>query len=298
MTIQNQHNKVLTYNLDNQEDKISGFNLKKIELIYDRLNGIEDAPHRHSYYTLILINKADGIHRIDFKEYSIVNKSIHFIYPGQVHQFITNSRPDGWVLNFSPDFLIHNNIFPEIVNGVYLYNSTGDSPPLLLSNDEYSNFAEIMHQINKYYNSNIKYQYEALGSLLKLLFINANSHCSLSSNSMMKEATGTNHILIKFKDKIEDEYNHTHKVYDYAEMLNVTSDYLNKSIKAHTGKSAKEFIQERVLLESKRLLLFSDKTNKELAYYLGFEEPAHFNNFFKKMVGTTPGEFRETARNY
>jgi AraC-like DNA-binding protein len=75
----------------------------------------------------------------------------------------------------------------------------------------------------------------------------------------------------------------------------VTSDYLNKTVKNLTGKSAKDHIQSKLITEAKRALLFSNITNKELAYELGFEESSHFNNFFKKMTGQTPTEFRSTS---
>jgi AraC-like DNA-binding protein len=78
--------------------------------------------------------------------------------------------------------------------------------------------------------------------------------------------------------------------------LNVTADYLNKTVKNITGKSAKEHIQTKIIIEAKRSLLFSEISSKELAYELGFEESAHFNNFFKKITGQTPSEFRVLAR--
>jgi len=63
-------------------------------------------------------------------------------------------------------------------------------------------------------------------------------------------------------------------------------------VKSITGKSAKDHIQTKLIIEAKRSLLFSNVSNKELSYQLGFEESAHFNNFFKKITGQTPSEFR------
>ena len=85
-------------------------------------------------------------------------------------------------------------------------------------------------------------------------------------------------------------------VSDYASELAVTADYLNKTVKNSTGKSAKEHIQSKLIVEAKRTLLFTNISNKELSYQLGFEESAHFNNFFKKTTGITPSDFRATAR--
>ena len=79
-------------------------------------------------------------------------------------------------------------------------------------------------------------------------------------------------------------------------MLAVTADYLNKTVKNITGKPAKEHIQSKLIVEAKRTLLFSNISSKELSYELGFEESAHFNNFFKKTTGFSPTEFRSSVR--
>lgn len=74
-------------------------------------------------------------------------------------------------------------------------------------------------------------------------------------------------------------------VSDYAAKLAVTPDYLNKTLKNLTGVSAKEHIQNKLIIEAKRGLIFTSFSVKELAYSLSFEESAHFNNFFRKMTG-------------
>ncbi|TLX74681.1 helix-turn-helix domain-containing protein [Labilibacter sediminis] len=287
------HNQIKTYELNNQSNEKIDFVLKKIEDLYDKFNGIKDAAHRHDYYTIVLVKNGTGTHTIDFKEFPIKDYSLHFVYPGQVHQFITTERPLGWVLNFSPVFLVQNNISQDIINRVYLYNVSGDSPPLNISKNEFEPFENFVKQIETYNTKNITYKYEAAGALLKLLFIQTTTICSLQINNTISAGTGVNNLLINFKTKIEKQFQSSHKVSEYAADLAVSSDYLNKYIKAQTGKSAKEFIQERIILEAKRLLLFTDKSNKELAYQLGFEEPAHFSNFFKKITDTTPGKFRQ-----
>jgi AraC-like DNA-binding protein len=290
------YNDIKTYNLNSSDREQIDFIVKKIEHIYDYFNGIVDAPHRHDYFTLLLVKNGLGTHSIDFKEFEIKPKSLHFVYPGQVHQFITHERPEGWVMNFSASFLLQNNISNELINQVYLFNTCGDSPPISLSDDELSLFEDIIKQIEYYTTQNIIYKYEALGALLKLFFINTSSLCGISKNNALNNATGLHPLFTNFKDAIESHYRNTHKVADYARILSVTSDHLNKYIKALTGKSAKEFIQERVILEAKRILLFTEESNKEISYKLGFEEPAHFSNFFKKHTLSTPGQFRQKSR--
>ncbi len=280
--------------LTNQVGNLINFIIKRIEYIYDINNGIIDTPHRHNYYTLILIEKGKGLHTIDFKNYPVNDYSLHVIYPGQVHCFNTDERPKGWVLNFNQEFLIQNGITNELVNQVYLYNSYGDSPPLPLQESSFEKFKNILEQIEEYSTGNMNYQYDALGALLKLVFITTSNLCAVKSENPMNQSINEANILVKFKKLIDKKYAITHKVSDYADTLAISADYLNKYVKSQVGKSAKEIIQDRLIVEAKRLLIFSDKTNKELAFELGFEEPAHFSNFFKKMTQLTPKQFKTT----
>jgi AraC family transcriptional activator of pobA len=79
---------------------------------------------------------------------------------------------------------------------------------------------------------------------------------------------------------------------DYAERLAVHVNHLNKVLKEHTGKTTTHIISSRVLQEAKILLKQTDWNISEIAYCLGFEEVAHFSNFFRKQTALTPVAFR------
>lgn len=80
---------------------------------------------------------------------------------------------------------------------------------------------------------------------------------------------------------------------DYATQLNIHANYLNRVLKEITGKTTSQIIAERVLQEAKILLKQTTWTITEIAFALGFTEPTHFNNFFKKLVNTSPTQFRK-----
>lgn len=290
------HTEIKTYGLRDQNNEPVEFILKDIATLYDRMEGKPDKPHRHDYFTIILIEKARGVHNVDFKSYEMFDKSLFFIYPGQVHQVIASEKPTGWVLNFSRLFLVKNNIPDKMIDDVYLYNEHGETPPLPLNDEQFEYYRTIVNHISEYASLQLDYKSDALGALLKLLLIQSNNHCSLQKDNDPQTLETGNHLVRKFKKLIETHFNSKHKVSDYAHMLSVSSDYLNKSVKTLTGKSAKEYILHRIILEAKRSLLFTELSNKELAYQLGFEEPAHFSNFFKRYSGNSPLEFRQLAR--
>lgn len=81
---------------------------------------------------------------------------------------------------------------------------------------------------------------------------------------------------------------------DYAQYLNVHTNYLNRAIKEVTGKSTTTHITERIIAEAKALLQHTDWNISEVAYALGFEYSTYFNNFFKKQTGTNPKSLRKS----
>jgi len=287
---------IRTYSFNEIEGDHSMFVLQRLSDLYTLNHGESDIPHRHDYYTIIFFQTGNGTHIIDFTEYDIQDNSIYFILPGQMHQVKPASEPAGWTLKFTDEFLISNSISEKLLNDIYLFNDYGQSPPLLINEHQMPVYMNILQQMEFFSSSLENYTFEAVGSLLKLFLIQSNNHCSLQKQNNPQFMETTNHLLRAFKKFLNQHYATKHKVSDYAGMLSVTADYLNKTVKSITGKSAKEQIQSKLITEAKRLLLFSSLSNKELSYELGFDEAAHFNNFFKKITNLTPTEFRSSIQ--
>ncbi|HEY6915567.1 MAG TPA: helix-turn-helix transcriptional regulator [Paludibacter sp.] len=291
-----QHKDIKTYAFSEMSQQYSNFALKRMEDIYRSTNGAPDVPHRHEYYTIIFIEKGEGTHFVDFTEYKIEDRTVYFIQPGQMHQVIFTAEPVGWVVTFTEEFLIANSIPEKMINDIYLFNDYGQSPPLPINERDFPVYKSLIEQMAHFAASLETYTLEAVGSLVKLFLIQSNNHCTLRKSNNPQLIETSNHILRTFKQLLNKKYAKSHMVSDYADELAVTADYLNKTVKNLTGKSAKDHIQSKLITEAKRSLLFSNISNKELAYELGFDESAHFNNFFKKITGQTPSEFRVLAR--
>jgi AraC-like DNA-binding protein len=105
-----------------------------------------------------------------------------------------------------------------------------------------------------------------------------------------------NRIVRQFKSLIDENFVNATQVTQYADMLYVTPGHLNDLIKTVTGKTAKQIIDERRILEAKRLLFWGEHSVKEIAGRLNFEDDAYFNRFFKKHTGNTPALFQRTIR--
>jgi AraC-like DNA-binding protein len=256
-----------------------------MEQNYEEGKGLADPPHRHEYYTVIWVKEAKGRHLIDFKEYDLRKNQIFFIAPGQIHRIYTTEKPVGWVMTFHPDFLIESGIDPQFIHNINLFRQYSESPPIQLESDEI--LESVMELMLKFYDEEYDFEADALGASLKLFLIECIRQCDDPEIDGDKSC-----ILVDFKKAVEKHYTINHKVSDYAEMLYISPKYLNEVIKSSIGTTAKEYIIDRILTESKRLLIHSDLTVKQIALNLGFSEPLHFNNFFKQRIRQTPLQFR------
>jgi AraC-like DNA-binding protein len=134
------------------------------------------------------------------------------------------------------------------------------------------------------------------GTYLTLLLLLLNRVCRASRPVSSVESSSGNLILTNFKKLLEQNFNRSLKPGDYASKLNVSTGHLNDLISEAFGKTTGEVIQERIVLESKRLLFHTDLTVNEISYKLGFEDPAYFTRMFKKHLGCTPKDYRVKSR--
>lgn len=268
------------------------FRISKTEDIYEKTGGKADAPHRHDYYTVILTKSAKGKHVIDFHEFNLLPNQVYFVGPGQVHQVIEEEKPEGYALLFSPEFLVENNIPESFITNLNLFNDTGFAPPLEIDKNVCNILTNYCVQIESYVNSNMKLKEQAVGSLLQLFLIQCNNTCTIEFDTQTTQ-TG-NQLLKDFKSLLDNNYKKEHKASFYASKLFITPDHLNRTIKSLTGKTSKEFIQSRIVLAAKRMILFTELTIKEIGYELGFSDPGNFSAFFKNCTGYPISEFKKS----
>ena len=91
--------------------------------IYVHADGRPDVAHRHNYYTLLLVEEAQGSHLIDYNEYEFGKLEVHLVSPGQVHQVVLKEKPSGFAITFTKDFLIHNNIPEQFISNINLFKT-------------------------------------------------------------------------------------------------------------------------------------------------------------------------------
>lgn len=257
------------------------------KLIYNIIEGEKhiDKPHKHDFFIIVLFAHAKGNHIIDFINYPIANKEIHLLFPGQVHKWDIEANSQGYQLMIDKVFFEHFLTYFRFSITNYMSH-----PVFPLNNSAY--------RLLKYEFDEIKNEMLTENPLQEIIYARASVIAAIISKKAEKyfqstKIHQTNPKLSDFSKLIDIHYKDEKSVVFYASLLNISSNYLNILCKKNLQISATRLIQERVILEAKRLLQSTELTIKEIAYDLGFVDHAYFSNFFKNQTGITPTQFRE-----
>jgi AraC-like DNA-binding protein len=235
-----------------------------------------------------------GKHIVDYHEYDIQPNDIFFVNPGQVHQVKHSEKPEGTVILFTCDFMEKNSISESFVTNLNLFSEISSSPPIRVNDASAKKLRGLVDQMLDVFVTDGPFKDELIGAYLKLFLIECNKFAIAPSTENTQTIESGKILVKKFKDLLEAKYINWKKVHEYADELNISADYLNNVVRNTVGKTAKELIQQRIVLEAKRLGLHTDLTNKEIAYRLGFDDPSHFSKFFKNVDGSSFGSFRSS----
>ncbi len=257
-----------------------------------------DLPHRHDFFTIILVKNALGSHQIDFQTFDLQDNTLYFIAPEQVHHLAVDAGTDpiGHVLMFTRDFLQQYSLGPDGLHGLELFFNCDEARPLALETEEMAVLLDISSKIADEHNTSRVYRWEILGAFLSLLLLESSRMKLEKQQHNVQLGHRASEIVRSFKNAVEQHFQEWHLVVDYAQAQHLSSNYLNEVIKSETGSSAKDWIQQRLLLEAKRLAQYSDMPAKEIAFALGYEDVAHFSKFFKNLEGRSFSEFKNGLR--
>ena len=268
------------------------FRIFRTEELWRKNGGRADAPHRHSFYTVLLVLDGEGTHSIDYNVYAIAPKQLFFVSPGQVHQVTEARMSTGYVLLFSEEFMADSGIDSCFLDDLRLFRDYGDAPPIALTGEQMEALRRLCEQMVQLGETAMKFRDQAQGALLKLFLIEA-VNISQSEGDETGAAWSGGGLVRRFRKLVEEKYTMWHQTAPYAKALGVSADHLSRTLKQLVGKTAKAYIQTRLTVESKRLLSFSDLSTKEISARLGFSDPANFSAFFSAQTGTAPSRFRE-----
>ncbi|MBP7240357.1 MAG: helix-turn-helix domain-containing protein [Saprospiraceae bacterium] len=267
-----------------------------------KLYTFEDDSHfdhiqRLHYYSLIWIEHGQGQVKVDFSTYDFVGNTLFAFVPYQPFMISGGDTIKGTVLHFHPDFFCIHKHHAEVACHGILFNNIYQPPYVTVDTTTESTFKMIIGQIRNEMQNPALAQYELLVSYLKIFLITA----SRLKSEQQEEAASTAleikepFILQSLKDAIEKDYKTKHSAGEYAEALNISSKALAKITKSYFNKTISDLIAERIIIEAKRELYLTNKTIKEIAYSLGYQDEYYFSRFFKSNAAVSPQMYRETV---
>ena len=251
-----------------------------------------EQPHRHAYYEICIFVNGAGSHMIDFKTFDIKCQSIHFLTPGQVHRISREENYHGFLLVFSREFYSLGIQDEDLLMTLPFFNNNTSEPILNLDEEEFEEALDIIEHLRRDYKRDNEIREDVLRSYLHIFLLK----CRYFFNKKYIDKDIINDPAFlkvnKFRELVEKKFRKIHLVKEYADLLNESPAHLNKVVKSITGENASEFIIKRIVLEAKRLLIYTDLSNKEISFKMNYDDPSYFSRLFRKKVGTSPSDFR------
>lgn len=263
------------------------------EFFIEPLQILKDAktpsqPHRKTVNDFIFIRKGSVEKMVCSSLFDVKEGMIMLLPPYKIRTFIHNT-PDveGFYCHFSNDFIADGpglKYLHDILNHADIIYD----PTLFLDQEHRERIFVILQQMESLYQQNRNldlirlYLFTLLGEIRH--FIKKLPRHDLSVNET---------LVFRFRKLITSQIQNLHSVKEYADLLSVSPNHLNKTVKNTTGKTTSEIINESLLMEAKALLSLPHLSVSEIAFALGVDDVSYFSRFFKKHSGMSPSDYRK-----
>lgn len=260
------------------------------------------SPNRREFYKILMVTKGVGVFTNGLNTYYIDQPTILFIHPNDIISWknLTPGEVGGYYILFRKDFVNKHSSVKTSMDK-YGFFTDKDKKAIKLSASKASLLSGLFERMKEEELANFDYNEDAIQAYLQLILV----------ESMRS-------VEFAMPDAVNDEYKHIHQFFslleeetskinfdnpiklktakEFANNLAIHPNHLNALLKKHTGENVSTHIKNRLLEETKVLLLQTDWTLQDIAFSIGFAEQPNFNQFFKKNTGYTPNEFRKSYR--
>jgi AraC family transcriptional regulator, transcriptional activator of pobA len=281
-----------TNNIDIQIVRIESMRNKEHDIIVPTIR-------QHFFDITLLINGNETFNIYTNNSKNVVaGSTLQMIPPFQLVSMIVPKEilqiAKGYILTFSFDFISVSIAQSKFLKEFSFFNISNLNTHFELQPSDTEKLIYLFEKMIYEYEQN---QYRSKQILLGYLWVLLNECKKIYDEAIEKlrkqdKPKPSKQLFDSFQNLVATNLSQYSKVEEFADMLFVTPNHLTQSIKETSGKSPKEFITQRRLLEAKTLLLNSTNTVSEISYLLNFSEPTHFTKFFKKETSLTPIEFR------
>lgn len=275
--------------------KIFESNYKKLGFLVVNSDSIAEI-NSDSYkpYIKVLFLPENYSLTIDFKKYTTTSPSLFFINSNQYLQIEKEGQAPGYFMYYNRDFYCVQIHDAEVACDGLLFNNIFEMPMTVLPQKEAPLVEGIYSQIQEEFDAPDASQEEMIRTYLKQLIIKATRIWKVQQLGVLNtEPSKEMDFFRDFSRLVEIHFRAKHTVADYADILGVAPKTLSNKFNRLELTQPNDIIKDRIMLEAKRLLGYSSLSVKEIAYQLGYEDPAYFNRLFTSKVGDTPSNFKK-----
>ncbi|MBY6067477.1 helix-turn-helix domain-containing protein [Leisingera aquaemixtae] len=247
------------------------------------LHDWELRPHRHTrLHQLLILTGGEGAADIDGISHALAPPCLINVPRGVVHGFRFGKGTTGWVITLASDFLDQNLVPGEGVRAML------DLPAVLQLPEGLRDLAE---QLFSEYGRRDFGRAQMLRGLA--LSMTSAAARAIAADQDAASQSSASPLFARFEALVERDFRLRRPLAEYADELAVSPTHLNRVAQQATGQAASALVNARVLREARRLLIYTNLTAAQIAYELGFNDPAHFSRVFAKGTGMPPRKFRQ-----
>jgi AraC-like DNA-binding protein len=268
------------------------FEIVDLTKLYAAFKNTLTTTHRTGFYHIIWFQQGSPTHLVDFNSIKIKPNTLLFLNKDTVHRFDTKTKFGGKAILFTDSFFCKTETDTRFLRNSILFNDLFSISQIQLQKQSKLFIGLLQQMTDELKNIKDNPQSDILQNLLHYFLLHSEREIRKQKFTKIKKGADLDYVIL-FKDLLEKDYKNQKQVNYYAKEIIITEKRLYQATKKVLGKSPKEIIDDRIMLEAKRILAHTTESVKEIGYNLGFDEPTNFIKYFKKHFQSTPTEFRE-----
>ncbi len=248
---------------------------------------------RTTFYQIGLMRQANFKMSVYEQEYNLKNLyALVFFKPGQLIRFDSDPNWDGYVIHFKTAFLSIPGDDSEALKRFSILDPSRESF-LIIEESDFEELSEVYEKMLYEYEKPLLKGLSIIELYLQILFHKVNDIFERDNQPKETFSTRKEQISFQFKKLVSEKLRETKTINDFADMLFVTPKYLIEALKDTIGASPKEYLDDRIIAETKTMLRYTNHSIHDIAKAYQFKDQAHFSNFFRQQTSMTPLAYRK-----